>query len=137
MDHSQRYLCSELVTVTYEDCPGQLRQTTANLEEISPTNVTVLLDEKPRLGSAISLTVKGRDLFGLVTSRRHDTTQGCMVNITLDADSTWPREWFSSQRLLALCSCFNEDMTPAEALALEYAKVTEENALVSFLARHA
>ena len=101
------------------------------------TNITVLLDEKPRLGSAISLTVKGRDLFGLVTSRLHDATRHWLVNITLDADSTWPREWFSSQRLLALYSCFREDVTPAEARALETAKITEENTLVSFLARHA
>ena len=35
MVHSCQYLCSELVTVTYEEQPGEIRQTTANLEEIS------------------------------------------------------------------------------------------------------
>ncbi len=59
MDHSCQYLCSELVTVTYEEQPGEIRQTTANLEEISTTCAVVLLEEKPKVGCPISLAVKG------------------------------------------------------------------------------
>jgi hypothetical protein len=137
MAHSCRYLCSELVTVIYEERPGELCETTANLEEISMTAAVVLLDEKPHLGSAISLTVKGRDLFGLVTSRLYDRTLGWFVNITLEPDSTWGREWFSPKHLLEVCTCSSEEATGTKARALENSKVTEKLALVSFLARHA
>ena len=81
--------------------------------------------------------VKGCDMRGVVTSRVRDTTLGWFVNITLDVDPIWRQEWFSTQRLLAVCPCFSEDVTPAEARALEETKITEENALVSFLASHA
>jgi hypothetical protein len=136
MDHSCHYLCSELVTVIYEDQPGELCQTTANLEEISTTSVTVLLDEKPRLGSPISLTIKGRDLFGLITSRLYDATLGWFVNIALDPDSTWRREWFSPSHLLGVCPCSADGSAETKARALESSKVTEEIALASFLVRH-
>jgi hypothetical protein len=135
MDHSCHYLCSELVTVIYEEHPGKLCQATANLEEISMTSVVVLLDEKARLGSPISLTVKGRDLFGLITSRIYDATLGWFVSITLDADSTWRREGFSPEHLLAVCACSSDGATRTKARALENSKVTEENALASFLVR--
>jgi hypothetical protein len=135
MDHSCHYLCSELITVIYEEHPGKLCQTTANLEEISMTSVMVLLDEKPRLGSPISLTVKGRDLFGLITSALNDPTLGWFVSIALDPDSTWRREWFSPKHLLAVCGCSAEGAAQTKAPALETAKVTEENALASFLVR--
>ena len=69
MDHDCQYLCSELVTVTYEEHPGELCQTTANLEEISMHLRRGLVGRNPRLGSPISLSVKGRDLFGVITSR--------------------------------------------------------------------
>jgi hypothetical protein len=137
MDHACQYLCSELVQVTYEERPGQFCQTAANLEEISTTGVTVLLDEKPPLGSAISLAVKDRDVIGSVNSMVHDAILGWFVNITLDVDPIWGQEWFSPQRVLAICPCFSEEVTPAEARALEETKITEENALVSFLASHA
>src|ERR1700683_1090905 len=119
MDHSCQYRCSELVTVMYEDRPGELCQITANLEEISATSVTVLMDDKPRVGSPISLTVKGRDLFGLITSRLRYTTIGWFATITLDPDSTWGREWFSPKHLLGVCPCFTDEVTPARVLALE------------------
>jgi hypothetical protein len=135
MAHFCRYLCSELVTVIYEEHPGDFYQATANLEEISMTGAVVLLDEKPRLGSAISLSVKGRDLFGLVTSRLYDMTLGWFVNITLDTDSTWRREWFSPKHLLEVCACSLEEATRTKAWALENSKATEENALASFLVR--
>ena len=137
MDHSCRYLCSDLVTVTYEDGDGQLCQTTANLEEISAARLAILLDEKPRLGSAIFLTINDRDVFGQVMSTVHNSLLGWLVNIALAADSTWSREWFSPEHLVPICTCYEKEVTSAEAKALETAKVTEENALVSFLALQA
>jgi hypothetical protein len=136
MDHSCHYLCSELVTVIYEEQPGELRQGIANLEEISTSSAVVLFDERPRLGSPISLTVKGRDLFGLITSRLYDTTLGWFVTVTLDGDSSWRRELVSPKHLIGMCACSSEGSTRTKARTLENARITEKNAPVSFLVRH-
>jgi hypothetical protein len=135
MDHSCHYLCSELVTVIYEEQPCKLCQATANLEEISSNSAMVLLDERPRLGSPISLTVKGHELSGVITSRLYDTTLGWLVGIALDSDSTWRREWFSPKHLLPMCGCSFQGATRPKARALENTKITEENTPVSFLVR--
>jgi hypothetical protein len=133
MDHSCEYLCSELVTVMYEDQPGKLSQITVNLEEISNSSVTVLMDEKPRLGSPISLTVKGRDLFGLITSRLRYTTIGWFATLTLDPDSVWRPDWFSPKHLLGVCLHCAKEAVPGKVKTLEMPQVTEENRLASFL----
>jgi hypothetical protein len=133
MSHSCHYLCSELVTVTYEEQPGEIRQATANLEEISTTCAVVLLEEKPSLGASISLAIKGRDLFGVITANLYDATLGWFAVITLDAASMWRREWFSPKHLLAMCACSFEGATRTKAQALENAKNTEENVPVRFV----
>lgn len=133
MDHSCRYLCSELVTVIYEENPGELYQTIANLEEISMTSATILLDEQPRLGSPISVTDKGHDLFGRVLSRSYDSTLGWFVTVSLDANSVWRKKWFSPQHLLAVCPCAAEQPVWSKVPTLENPKITEENTLASFL----
>lgn len=98
MAQSRRYLCSQLVTAIYEPRPGEFCQAMANLEEISTTSALVLLQQKPRLGSPISLVIKGHDLFGVITSSLYDAAAGWLVAITLDAESAWRREWFSPKR---------------------------------------
>jgi hypothetical protein len=133
MNHSCEYLCSQLVTVMYEDQPGEFCQITANLEEISNASATVLMDEKPRLGTPISLTLKGRDLFGLITSRLRYTDIGWFATITLDPDSTWRREWFSPKHLLGVCVHCAKEAVPAKVKTLEMPQVTEENRQASFL----
>jgi len=133
MVHSCRYLCSELVTVLYEDQPGEVCQVTANLEEISTTSAVVLLEERPRLGAPISLEIKGHDLYGIVTSSLYDATLGWFVSITLDPESCWRRESITPRHLLAVCSCSWEETTQTKARALETAQITEENVPVSYL----
>ena len=137
MAHSCQYLCSELVTVTYEEQPGEIRQAVANLEEISTTCAVVLLEEKPRLGSSISLSVKNRDLFGVITSSVYSATLGWFVTVILDAASVWNRESFAPQHLLATCACSFQGPTRTKALTLENTKTTEENVPVSFVATKA
>jgi hypothetical protein len=137
MDHSCQFLCSELVTVTYEEQPGEIRQTTANLEEISTTSAVVLLEEKPRLGASISLSIKDRDLFGVIKASLYDATLGWFVVVALDAASLWRREYFSPKHLLAMCSCSFEEATRTRAQALENTRNTEENVPVSFLVSQA
>jgi hypothetical protein len=137
MDHSCQYLCSELVTVTYEEQPGDIRQTTANLEEISTTCAVVLLEEKPKVGCSISLAIKGRDLFGEIKSTLYDAALGWYAVITLDAESLWHPEWFSPQHLLGMCGCSWNGATLTKARALENTRNTEENVPVNFVASEA
>jgi hypothetical protein len=137
MAHSCQYLCSELVTVTYEEQPGEIRQATANLEEISSTSAVVLLEERPKLGSPISLSFKDRELFGMFTSSLYDATLGWFVTVTLDAASLWSREWFAPQHLFAKCCCSLEGTTQTKAQALENTRNTEENMPVKFVVSEA
>ena len=137
MDHSCQYLCSELATVTYEEQPGEIRQTTANLEEISTTCAVVLLEEKPKVGCPISLAIKGHDLFGEIKAILYDATLGWFTVVALDAGSVWCPEWFSPQHLLGMCMCSSADATPTKAQTLESTRNTEENVPVSFLVSQA
>ena len=137
MEHSCQYLCSELVTVTYEEQPGEIRQSTANLEEISTTSAVVLLEEKPKVGSPISLAVKGRDLFGEIKATLYDTALGWFAVVALDADSLWNADSFSPQHLLGICGSCLEGATETKAQALENTRNTEENVPVSFLVSRA
>lgn len=133
MDHSCQYLCSELVTVTYEEQPGEIHQTTANLEEISTTSAVVLLDQKPSLGASISLAISGRDLFGVITSSVYDATLGWFVTVSLDSASLWHHDRLSPKHLLAVCACSFGNPTPTKARTLENTKDTEENVPVTFV----
>jgi len=90
------------VTVIYEPQPGEFCQAMAHLEEISTTSAVVLLQQRPRLGSPISLVIKGHDLFGVITSSLYDAAVGWLVAITLDAESIWRREWFSPKNVSGL-----------------------------------
>jgi hypothetical protein len=137
MAHSCQFLCSELVTVTYEGQPGEIHQATANLEEISAVSAVVLLDQKPSVGAAISLAVKGHDLFGVIKATLHDTILGWFTVVSLDAASLWNPEWFSPQYLLEICGCSLQDATPTKARALENTKITEEIVPVNFVASEA
>jgi hypothetical protein len=137
MIHSCQYLCSELVTVTFEQEPGEIRQTTANLEEISTNSAVVLLDEKPSLGASISLSVKGHDLFGVIKGSLYDAILGWYAIIALDAASLWSRDWFSPQHLLAMCMCSFEGATQTKAQTLENTRNTEEIVPVNFVVAEA
>ena len=137
MAHSCQFLCSEIVTVTYEEQPGEIRQTIANLEEISSTCAVVLLEEKPRLGSSISLSVKNRDLFGVIKANLYDAALGWFVIVALDAASLWNRDWFSPKHLLEICGCSREEATSTKAWALDNTSNTEENVPVSFVVSEA
>src|SRR5579859_3572372 len=100
MAYSCQYLCSELVTVTYEEQPGRIRQGIANLEEISDRAAVVLLDDELSLGAPISLAIKDRDLYGTVVSRLFDALLGWYVTIQFDAASLWNRFLMAPRNLL-------------------------------------
>jgi hypothetical protein len=133
MYHSCQFLCSELVTVTYEEQPGDIRQTVANLEEISSDCAVVLLEDEPKVGSSISLAVKDRDLFGVIKACLYDAALGWYAIIGLDAASRWNRDWFSPKHLLEICGCSLEGATRTKAQTLENTRNTEEIVPVSFV----
>jgi hypothetical protein len=137
MDHTCQFLCSELVTVTYEEQPGEIRQATANLEEISTTSAVVLLDEKPKLGASISLSIRNRDLFGVISATLYDATLGWFAIVALDAASLWNRQWITPKHLLEICACSLEGATGTKAHTLENTRNTEENVPVSFVVSEA
>ena len=133
MDHSCQYLCSELVTVTYEEQPGEIRQTVANLEEISYDCAVVLMEDEPPVGSSISFAVKDRDLFGIIKACLYDAALGWYAIVGLDAASRWHRDWFSPKHLLEICGCSLEGATRTKAHTLENTRNTEEIVPVSFV----
>ncbi len=134
MDHTCQFLCSELITVTYEEQPGEIHQATANLEEISTARAVVLLDEQPKLGSSISLAIQGHDLFGVINATIHDDILGYYAVITLDSASQWSRDWFSPNHLFPACECSHEGITATRARTLENRRNTEEIVPANFLA---
>jgi hypothetical protein len=133
MNHSCQFLCSELVTVTYEEQPGEIHQAVANLEEISTTSAVVLLEEKPNLGAAICFSLKGRDLFGLITSSVYNATLGWFITVTFDNESQWNRQRMSPKHLFTMCQCSLKDTRDSRARTLENTRNTEENLPVSFV----
>ena len=99
-----RYLCSELISVHYEDRFGGTNQAVVNLEEISSTAATILADKKLEPGRPISLRAKQHRLHGIVESSDFDATLGWFVKIALDSDSRWHGRLFVPEHFIALCA---------------------------------
>lgn len=137
MKHVCQYLCSEIVTVTYEEPPGEIRQTIANLEEIASDKAVLLVDEPPNLGTPISLAIQGRDLFGVVRARLHDAALGWFAIISLDGASEWCQELFTPKHLLEVCGCSQEGSRNTKARYLDSMRNTEENVPVNFVVSEA
>lgn len=137
MSHTCRYLCSEIVQAIFEPKPGEICQTTANLEEISATSAVVLMEERPRLGAPISLSIQDYDVFGVITSSDHHPALGWFATIALEPESSWNEQQVSPKHLLSICSCAGEDVTQTKAKTLEVLRNTEEIVPVKSVARGA
>ena len=96
------FLCSEPVTVMYEDESWNTCAMSANLEEISPTSATVLSEECPQPWRPIALSIKGQDLYGVVESIEVDGVLGYFVKIKLDAQSQWQKQLGMPAHFLAV-----------------------------------
>src|SRR5579884_3843496 len=103
------HLCSELVSVLYEDRSRQTRQTVGNLEEISTTSALLCLEESVQRGRAISFHVKNHDLYGVVESCVADRLLGYFITMALDKSSQWSDKWFTPEHLLSLWKSAEED----------------------------
>jgi hypothetical protein len=99
-----RYLCSELVSVLYEDRCGSTLSTIANLEEIARGSATLLLEAQLEHGKPITFRAKGRDMYGVVESSIADKVLGWYTKIKLDQCSRWYGQLFIPEHFLALCA---------------------------------
>ncbi|HEY6392275.1 MAG TPA: hypothetical protein VIX89_13400 [Bryobacteraceae bacterium] len=105
LDDNPRYLCSELVSVLYEDRQGNVHQTTANLEDISAGSAELLLfDNILQPGAAISFCSKDHDSYGVVQSCEQDPVLGWFARIRLDRSSRWSGRKFIPEHFLPLRS---------------------------------
>lgn len=133
MVNSCSYLCSEMISVTFEPQPGEICQALGNLEEISTTSAVVLMENRPALGAPISLSLKAHDFFGAISAIVYHDVLGWFVTITLDPDSTWNPKQFSPKHLLSISERPEESATGSKVQTLEPVPVTEEKVPVNFL----
>ena len=101
-------LCSELVSVLYEDRSRSTRSMIANLEKISSDYAVLVSDERLQAGSAITFDAQGHDLYGTVESIEVDEMLGCFAKVKLDAASRWNGRMFVPEHFLALCAFTQE-----------------------------
>lgn len=106
-------LCSELVSVLYEDRSRKTRQTLANLEEISETSAVLCLEERVQRGRAISFRCRNHDLYGIVESCVAHPQLGFFVTMTLDKSSQWSEKWFTPTHLVSLWKSAEEETEAA------------------------
>ena len=97
-------LCSELVSVLYEDRSRSTRSMIANLEKISSDYAILLSDQRLQTGWPVAFDAQGHDLYGTVESVEIDETLGCFTRVKLDAASRWDGKQFVPEHFLALCA---------------------------------
>jgi len=95
---NQRYLCSDLVNLTFSNGRGQ----SANLEEIGEESALVLTEQPVRCGAKLKINCGGHALEGTAGACSFDKTLGYFVEIRLDAASHWSPQWFAPEHLLVL-----------------------------------
>ena len=88
------YLCSEIVTVLYEDDFHNTQQTLANLEEISSRSATLLCEQHLEPGHPVAICLKGHDLYGIVACAKHERLLGWFIVVCLESSSQWSPQWF-------------------------------------------
>lgn len=74
---------------------------TANLEEIDESSALLLAETPITVGSRVRIRCKNWELRGIADSCRADQWLGFLVEIRLDADSRWSRQWFAPEHLLS------------------------------------
>jgi hypothetical protein len=93
---NQRYLCSELVNLTFSDGWAQ----SANLEEIGENSALVLTEQPVPHGAKLNLNCGSHTLEGMAGACSFDQLLGYFVEIRLDPASRWSPQWFAPEHLL-------------------------------------
>ena len=94
----QRYLCSDLVNLTFSDGRGQ----SANLEEIGEHSALVLTEQPVPRGAKLKINCGDHTLKGTAGACSFVKTLGYIVEIRLDPASHWSPQWFAPEHLLVL-----------------------------------
>jgi hypothetical protein len=94
------YLCSDLVTVNYTDRAGCRQRVTANLEEIAPNRLSLLVDLRIPTGSRATIEVRGLILRGRARKSEHSDDLGWFVEVRLAPDSQWSRDRYTPAHML-------------------------------------
>lgn len=94
------YLCSDLVTVQFTDRAGRRRRLTANLEEIAPNRLSLLVDSRIPAGSHATVEMPGLTLRGRARRAEHSGDLGWFIDVRLAPDSRWSRDRFTPAHLL-------------------------------------
>jgi hypothetical protein len=139
-EQASRCLCSELVSVLYEDSSRRTHRTVANLEEISSDTAALLSELPVAVETPISFTVKDNDLYGIAESVEYDPLLGWFTTVRFDRSSRWSGRRFVPEHFLALCSmrpttrpCVPET-APLKVFTLKKHYVTEKKMRASFSA---
>ena len=93
-----RYLCSELIDLTFSDGQGL----SANLEEIGENSALVLTEQPVRRGAHLNINCGSHTLKGVAGACRFDKLLGYFVEIRLSPASRWSLPWFAPEHLLVL-----------------------------------
>jgi hypothetical protein len=95
---NSRYFCADLVEVTWSE-GGRERHSIANLEDISPSGVCLMLEISLPPGTEVSARFGADDLKGVV---RHSSRgeAGYLIGIEFAPDSRWSSDHYRPQHLL-------------------------------------
>ena len=95
---NQRYLCSELIDLTFSNGRGQ----SANLEEIGENSALVLTEQPVPRGVRLNINCGNHTLKGIAGACRFDKLLGYFVEIRFTPASRWSPQWFTPEHLLVL-----------------------------------
>ena len=96
------HLCSELVSISWEEETRGVRSAAANLEAIAETEATVLTDADLPPGTRLWIDCQGHRLQGVIRSSTCDPILGFFISVELDPESHWSEKWFTPAHLLKL-----------------------------------
>lgn len=96
-----RYLCSELVRITCLD-GSQKRSQWGNLEEIGTHFAEVLTDRAYPREASLRIASETYQIDGVVESCALQHPLGYFVRVKLAPESSWSKEQFTPQHLLAV-----------------------------------
>lgn len=104
--NNNRLFCADLIEVVWSD--GRMsRHNVANLEDISPTGVCLMLENPLPLGTEVMVRVGQTELKGIT---RHATSgeAGFLVGIEFHPDSRWSADLYEPEHMLDPQELFSE-----------------------------
>lgn len=92
-------MCSELVTLVYDDGRGDSKAIVGNLEEIGEWAACVMTDDPITPGSRVAILCQGHQLQGVVECCTIDDLLGFILRVGLDPESRWSEGKFRPKHL--------------------------------------